>query len=464
MGQTLGSFRVEEEISRGGMGAIYRATHAETGEQAAVKVLPPALAADRAFLQRFRREVRAVQQIEHPNVVRIHEVGTEGEAHYFAMEYFARSLADLLEAGPLPPQRALRIAGQVAQGLEAAHAAGITHRDIKPANILFAPDGRAVVSDFGIAKVSEATRMTQTGTIVGTPVYMSPEQAEGPQVDARSDIYSLGVVLYEMTAGRPPFEGRTSLDVLRHHRFSLPDAPKSLNPRIPGALSQLVLQMLEKRPSRRPPSMGYLVGAFQRLERNLAAREPTPEDQGARREPSAAETYERAVQRLTAWAKRLALAAGLALAAYAAYRLGAYLRMGPTDYLRRAQAAEDSDADDEAIDAYQALVDRFPETPEAELARQRIEAIEKKRQKQPEPLLDFGPARSPAQDRAEMAAKHFLRAQQAVQQKRLEDAARILRMVRDQYADTPWGPRAGQRLQELEVKTPPSPSDAQEEP
>jgi len=464
VGTTLGKYRIEAEISQGGMGAVYRGVHVETGQIVAVKVLQPALAADRAFLQRFRREVRALQQIRHPNVIEVLDVGNEGDVHFYAMEFLASSLSDLIRGGPLAPRRAVAIARQVALGLEAAHAAGFCHRDIKPGNVLFTAEGVAKITDFGIAKVSEATRVTQTGAIVGTPTYMAPEQAEGPDIDARADIYSLGCVLYEMLVGKPPFDGHTALDVLRKHRFSLPEPPKSLNPHIPATLSHLTLQLLEKNPARRPPNMTFVASALEHIARNLAGEEPAPPEPRPRQSSSAqaAEQYERMAARIATWGKRLAIVAGALVLAYIAYRVGAYLRRGPADYFREAQAVEAGNRDDAAVEAYQALIERFPESPEAEQAQGRVNAIRERQRAARANVLDLGARDNTAIVRSEMAHRHFRRAEDEVQRGRVEHACEIYRMVRDQFPETLWAPRADARLQELEAKMHPKKPESEE--
>jgi len=456
VGTTLGKYRIEAEISHGGMGTIYRASQLESGQVVAVKVLRPALAADRVFLQRFRREVRALQHVQHPNIIEIYDVGSEGEVHYFAMEYLERSLAELLRGGPLAPPEALQIARQVAHGLEAAHAAGICHRDIKPGNILFAPDGGVKVTDFGIAKVGEATRMTQTGAIVGTPTYMAPEQAEGPSLDARADIYSLGVVLYEMTTGRPPFEGKGALEILRKHRFSLPEPPKSLNRALPTALSNFILHMLEKSAAKRPAAMALVANTLGRMERNLAAQ---PEEEPGAPELSPdemARRYERAVGRIAFWGKRLVLLGAVILLAYVVYELAAPVWRDPADYLREAHALEASDAQ-EAIAAYEALIERFPDEPEAEEALARIDALRASQQRAKPSVIKFRPDHNTVILRARTAYEHFRRARSEVEKGRIEHAKQIFRMVRDRFPDTPWAARADARLHDLEAKTPPAP-------
>ncbi len=453
-GATLGHYRLEAEIRRGGMGSVYRARDLGTGRVAAVKILPQALAADRAFLQRFRREVLALQQVHHPNVIHIYDVGEEGGVQYFAMEYLERSLADELAGGPLAPLRALEIAGQVARGLQAVHAASICHRDVKPSNILFDIDGQAKISDFGIARVGGATRMTHTTAILGTPTYMAPEQADGPEVDPRADIYSLGVVLYEMLCGRPPFEGGTTLGVLRSHRYHLPEQPKMLNPRLPGALSDLVLSMLEKSPARRPANMGLLANAVERIRRNMA-------DERAERRPRALEEtatehanrIERSAARTIAWLKRAAVLAVLAAAAYATWRVVRHARTTPADYLREAHRLEDTDHR-AAIATYESLIERFPDAPEAGQARRRVNSLVERHEVGRQPVL-AEQARHAM--RAEMAYLHFRRAREAAERGRIADATRIFQLVCDYFPDTQWAPRADARLQELEQTLRPAP-------
>jgi len=444
IGTTLGHYRIDAEISTGGMGAVYRATHTDTDLPVAIKVLPPAMASDRRFVQRFKREVRALQQVDHPHVIDIRDVGSEGDIHYFAMEYLEQTLADVLRGGRIELRHALQIASQVARGLEAVHAAGIIHRDVKPSNILFTPDGIAKVSDFGIAKVSDATRMTHTGAILGTPVYMAPEQADGPKVDARADVYSLGVVLYEMVCGRPPFEGRTTLDVLRQHRFSLPESPKNLNPQLPAAISHLILHMIEKSPTKRPPHMSSVATSIGHLLDNLSA-DPHPLPRHQLSATERADRIERAAARCLAWGKRLLIAVAIVAVIAFAYWVGDYLNRTPADYLRDAQALEAADPRG-AIRTYEALIKRFPDAPEATQARARAGALRQKLQTSRGHALAERTRRAM---RADMAYRHFRRAREAAEAGKLHEARRIYRLVCDHFADTPWGPRADARLQEL---------------
>jgi len=456
IGTTLGHYHIETLVREGGMGDIYRAVDAETGNVAAVKVLRPSLAADRVFLQRFRREVRALKEVQHPNVVQILDVGSEEGVHYYAMEFLEQSLADLLRAGPLEPRRAAQIAAAAARGLEAVHAAGICHRDVKPSNILLGSDGRAKVTDFGIARVTDATRMTQTGSIMGTPAYMAPEQVEEANVDGRADIYALGVVLYEMVVGRPPFDGKTPLDILRKHRFSLPEPPKSFNPRVPGTLSHLIEGMLAKSPSRRPSSMAMVAAALEHIEQNLAGELPDrPRGPSELTSTELGERFERSVARVARWSKRIIfIAAGLVLA-YVGWRVVAYLRLRPADYLAEAKAFEAAD-EARAIGAYEALLKRFADAPEAAVARERLEVLREneRRRRAAAPALHIGPPDHSAALRAQTAYIHLRRAEEQAKAGEIEHARRIYRMIREHYADTPWGARADQRLQELDRTAP----------
>jgi len=468
VGTTVGKFRIEAQVSSGGMGTIYRATDVESGQLVALKVLRQALAADRAFLQRFRREVAALQKVQHPNVVRIYDVGAEGALHYYAMEYLPESLSDLLRRGPVGLPRALEVAAQAARGLAAVHAANIRHRDVKPSNILFDAEGTTKVADFGIAKLSDATRVTQTGVIVGTPAYMAPEQVEDTSVDARADIYSLGVVLYELVVGRPPFDGSTTLDILRKHRYTLPESPKSFKPEVPNALAHLILGMLAKDPSKRPGTMAMVADALDHIGQNIAADASAPAGRKGERKLSTAELterYERVANRVLRWGRRLAALAAAVALAYLGYRLVAYMRLGPADYLRAAQALEASDTPG-AIGEYEALVGRFPQSPEAANARARIRALnEEERKRQGKPPDIAGQSESARALRAQIAYLHYRRAEKQAEAGDLEHARRIYRMVRDCFPDTLWSVQADRRLQGMEMGAPaPAPGEQKESP
>jgi serine/threonine protein kinase len=266
-GSRFGPFRLVAEIGRGGMSVVYKAYDPRAGRYLALKVLPAYFQHDRQFLERFQREAEAISALRHPNVVRIYETGQAGRCHFLAMEYAeGGSLADLLarQQGPLPLIRVLDIARQVAAALQHAHDRGLVHRDLKPSNILLAGDGRVLLSDFGIAKILGRITLTGPGTIMGTPAYMAPEQARGQtDLDHRADIYALGIILYEMLAGRVPFDGDTPLSVLRAVIDDPPRRPTALNPAIPIPVEAVVLRALSKDRARRFQQAKEMAAALQ---------------------------------------------------------------------------------------------------------------------------------------------------------------------------------------------------------
>jgi serine/threonine-protein kinase len=252
-------YRLEEVVGRGGMSTVYRATDVVLGRTVAVKILLAALAEeDPTYLARFEREARAAAALSHPGVVTVYDTGADDGSRFIVMEYVTgRSVAALLrDQAPLELYRAVDITGRVADALAAAHAAGILHRDVKPANLMVAEDGAVKVLDFGIARARDATTLTHTGSLVGTAAYMAPERALGGRGDERSDIYSLGCVLYAMLTGRPPFAAELPAAVLHQHANLEPRPPRELNPDVPAALEPIALQMLAKSPDARPQTAG----------------------------------------------------------------------------------------------------------------------------------------------------------------------------------------------------------------
>ncbi|HTX10600.1 MAG TPA: protein kinase [Solirubrobacteraceae bacterium] len=274
-----GRYRLEEVIGRGGMSTVYRGTDLSLDRIVAVKVaMDPLLERDPVYASRFKREARAAAGISNSGVVTVFDAGADGPTRYIVMEYVeGQDLAAILrEERPLEPTRAADIAEQVAGTLAAAHAAGIVHRDIKPGNIMVTPEGRAKVLDFGIARTSDGVSLTQTASVLGTAPYMSPEQAMGQPADARSDIYSLGCVLYEMLTGKPPFMGDLPAAVLHQHVRVAPKPPSALNPDVPPALDALVLEMLAKSPADRPQTAAEVRDRLATLESATEATKPLP--------------------------------------------------------------------------------------------------------------------------------------------------------------------------------------------
>jgi serine/threonine protein kinase len=254
--QTLlgGRYLVESELGRGGMATVFKGIDTVLGRPVAVKVLSPQYAGDADFVTRFRREAQSAARLNHPNLVSVYDTGTDDGVHFIVMEYVdAKTLADYVAGGGrIMPDRAIEIAEAVCDALSMAHAHGIIHRDIKPANIMITSKGDVKVTDFGIARViSGADTIAQTAAVLGTASYLSPEQAQSQPVDQRSDIYSLGVVLYEIVTGRPPFSGDSPVMVASKHVLEQPKPPSKLNSDISPGLEAVIMKALSKNPDNR---------------------------------------------------------------------------------------------------------------------------------------------------------------------------------------------------------------------
>ena len=254
LGQTLGKYRIEELIGSGGFAWVYKAFDPELEIHVALKVLKPQFAGDETFEHRFRREAATAAKLRHPNIIKIYSVGRDGEAVYFAMDYYPSGLAERLEvASSLPEEFVIRVGVDVAQALGYAHREGVIHRDIKVDNILFDAHGNAVVADFGIARaLSGYSNQTGTNMVVGTPQYFAPEQARAKPLDGRADIYSLGVTLYRAATGRLPFEGDDWYEIARQHVEEPPPPPRSINPDLTPAFEAAILHCLQKQADDRP--------------------------------------------------------------------------------------------------------------------------------------------------------------------------------------------------------------------
>jgi eukaryotic-like serine/threonine-protein kinase len=252
-------YRLEASIGSGGMAQVFRGQDTTLDRQVAIKILAPQFARDPSFVERFRREAQAAARLNHPNIVNVYDTGVDGDTNYIVMEYVeGRTLAEYLaRGGTLASRKAAEIAEKVAEALAAAHAQGVIHRDIKPANIMVTRDGRVKVMDFGIARlVAGPDTVEQTAAVLGTAAYLSPEQAQGQTVDARSDLYSLGIVLYEMVTGKPPFTGDSAMAVAYKHVQETPLPPSSLNADVPPRLDAVVMRALAKNPANRYQSAG----------------------------------------------------------------------------------------------------------------------------------------------------------------------------------------------------------------
>jgi len=263
-GRALGPYQIVSVIGQGGMGTVYKALQPSLNRHVAIKVLPSYLAQDEDFVQRFRHEATIAASLQHPNILNVYDVGEEEHLHYIVMQLLEGcTLAQLLEREKaLPLARTARIISQMASALDCAHQHDLVHRDVKPSNIFVGPGDHATLMDFGIVKALSGTRLTRTGVTVGTPEYMSPEQIEGQPLDHRSDLYSLGVVLYQMLAGRVPFVADTPNSVLYAHVHKPPAPPSQLNPSIVQPVEAVVLKAIAKDPQVRYQSGAEMATAL----------------------------------------------------------------------------------------------------------------------------------------------------------------------------------------------------------
>jgi serine/threonine-protein kinase len=265
VGKQLAKYKIQAEIGRGGMGAVYLGYDPALDRHVAVKVLPPHLAWQTELVERFLREARTAARLRHPNIVTIYDVGQEGENYYFVMEYLeGETLTHLIQQrGTLSPQEVLAMLRPLAEALDYAHQRGLIHRDIKPANIVVGPGGHVTLTDFGIARATQETRLTATGAVVGTPAYMSTEQAQGQQVEAPSDQYSLAVVAYEMLSGQVPFDADSTMALLYKIIHEPPPPICAVRPDLPVAVQEVFNRALAKNPAERYPTVSAFVSALE---------------------------------------------------------------------------------------------------------------------------------------------------------------------------------------------------------
>jgi serine/threonine protein kinase len=300
IGQTISHYRILEKLGEGGMGVVYKAEDTKLKRTVALKFLPPELTRDADAKARFTREAQAAAALNHPNICTIHEVGEHDGQSFIAMELVeGQSLKDRIERGPLPIDDAISLAIQTGEGLGEAHEKEIVHRDIKPGNIMLAARGQAKILDFGLARLGTHTKLTKADTTLGTVAYMSPEQASGRDVDRRTDIWSLGVVLYEMLTGLLPFRGEYEQALIYQIMNAAPEPITSLRSGVPMELERIVTKCLEKNRDERYQTSADLIADLRRLQRTLSAGTGT-----AQRSAATAGRPARRVRRLY-WAASL---------------------------------------------------------------------------------------------------------------------------------------------------------------
>ena len=270
-----GRYQIIEELGKGGMGKVYKAFDKEVQAKVALKLIKPEIAADKDTIDRFRNELKVARDISHKNICRMYDLGRDGGNYYITMEYVpGEDLKNMIRmSGQLGVGTAVNIAKQVCEGLSEAHKLGVVHRDLKPSNIMIDRNGNVRIMDFGIARSIKGKGITGAGVMIGTPEYMSPEQVEGKDLDQRSDIYSLGVILFEMLTGRAPFEGDTPFIVGVKHKSEIPKNPKEFNAHIPEDLSRLILKCLEKTKATRFQSADELRSDIEKIEKGIPTAE-----------------------------------------------------------------------------------------------------------------------------------------------------------------------------------------------
>ncbi len=270
-----GRYQIIEELGKGGMGKVYKAIDIDIKEKVAIKLIKPEISTDKKTIERFQNELKFARKIRHKNVCQMYDLNREEGTYYITMEYVeGENLKNMIRmSGQLGMGTAISVAKQVCDGLEEAHKLGVIHRDLKPSNIMIDREGNVRIMDFGIARSLKEKGITGAGVMIGTPEYMSPEQVEGKEVDQRSDIYSLGVILYEMVTGRVPFEGDTPFTIGMKHKGETPKNPRELNTQISDDLNRLILRCLEKDKDNRHQSAGEVRSELTNIEKGISTTE-----------------------------------------------------------------------------------------------------------------------------------------------------------------------------------------------
>ncbi len=374
-----GRYEIIEEIGKGGMGWVYKVYDKKIDEKLAIKVINPAIASDPMIINRFSHELKVVRKIIHKNVCRMYELADAEGRQYITMEFIeGEDLRSLISrVGQLTLRKTVAVGKQICDGLVEAHTLGIVHRDLKPQNIMIDKKGNVRIMDFGIAQSQYAPGITKTGMIIGTPEYMSPEQVEGLKVDQRSDIYSLGIILYEMLTGIVPFEGHTPLSLAMKHKTELPREPRDLNAYIPDALNRLILKCLEKDPDKRYATAQALSEDLAAIQRNLPSTEgvmPRRAAKAPRRETSITITKPRWL--FPALGAAAVIAACLLLwflvIKPGGGRTPSETEFRPSGRIKAGKALWDKGQLPEALAEYQAVLEKSPESYEAQISIARI--------------------------------------------------------------------------------------------
>ena len=258
IGQTVGNYKIEEKLGEGGMGAVYKGVDTMLDREVAIKALRPELASQTSVVERFRSEAVTLAKLNHPNIASLYSLFRQGEELYMVLEYVRGETLDtiLQKRGALPSEEAIPVFCQVLDGINHAHEYGIVHRDIKPANMMLTENGKLKVLDFGIARLLGSARMTRAGNIIGTLEYMAPEQVKGRETDARSDIYALGMMLYEVLTGKTPFDTENEFELMKLQTEAMPPPPRELNPDIPEEVEAAIMQAIAKDPNERFQNAG----------------------------------------------------------------------------------------------------------------------------------------------------------------------------------------------------------------